>query len=89
MVVDSNNNKLNPDPNLDPNPAAILEDPILEDPTLEDPTLEWATLTLEDADSLVVRASVTVWEFTQILTTLLDLSNVMAMAELFANSVME
>ena len=73
--MDSNNNKLNPDPN----PAAILEDP----------TLEGATLTLEDANSQVVRGSVTLWESTQILTTLLDLSNAMAMAELFANNVME
>ena len=72
--MDSNNNKLNPDPN----PAAILEDP----------TLEGATLTLEDADSQVVRGSVTQGEFTQIPTTLLDLSNAMAMAELFANNVM-
>ena len=39
---------------IDPNLAAILEDP-----TLEDPTLEGATLTLEDADSQVVRGSVT------------------------------
>ena len=73
--MDSNNNKLNPDPNL----VAILEDP----------TLEVATLTLEDADSQVVRGSVTLWESTQILITLLDLSNAMAMAELFANNVME
>ena len=73
--MDSNNNKLNPDPN----PAAILEDP----------TLEGATLTLEDANSQVVRGSETLGEFTQILTTLLDLSNAMAMAELFANNVME
>ena len=73
--MDSNNNKLNPDPN----PAAILEDP----------TLEGATLTLEDANSQVVRGSVTLWESTQILTTLLDSSNAMEMAELFANNVME
>ena len=73
--MDSNNNKLNPDPN----PAAILEDP----------TLEGATLTLEDANSQVVRGSVTLWESTQILITLLDLSNAMAMAELFVNNVME
>ena len=73
------NNKLNPDPKIDPNPAAILEDP----------TLEGATLTLEDADSQAVRGSVTLGESTQILTTLLDLSNAMAMAELFANNVME
>ena len=66
------NNKLNPDPKIDPNPAAILEDP-----------------TLEDADSQAVRGSVTLGESTQILTTLLDLSNAMAMAELFANNVME
>ena len=72
--MDSNNNKLNPDPNLDPNPAAILEDP---------------TLTLEDANSQAVRGSVTLGESTQTLTTLLDLSNAMAMAELFANNVME
>ena len=77
--MDSNNNKLNPDPNLDPNPAAISEDPILE----------VATLTLENADSQVVREFVTLWESTQILTTLLDLSNAMAMAELFVNNVME
>ena len=77
--MDSNNNKLNPDPNLDPNPVAILEDP----------TLEGATLTLEDADSQVVRGCVTQGEFTQIPTTLLDLSNAMAMAELFVNNVME
>ena len=77
--MDSNNNKLNPDPNLDPNPVAILEDP----------TLEGATLTLEDADSQVVRGSETPGESTQILTTLLDLSNAMAMVELFVNNVME
>ena len=73
--MDSNNNKLNPDPNL----VAILEDP----------TLEVATLTLEDADSQVVRGSVTPGEFTQIPTTLLDLSNAMAMAMPFPNNVME
>ena len=78
-------NNLNSDPNL----LAILEDPTLGDPIWEDPTLEGATLTLEDADSQVVRGSVTLCESTQILTTLLDLSNAMAMAELFGNSVME
>ena len=72
--MDSDNNKLNLDPNLDPNQAA---------------TLEGATLTLENADSQVVREFVTLWESTQILTTLLDLSNAMAMAELFVNNVME
>ena len=77
--MDSNNNKLNLDPNLDPNPAGILEDP----------TLEVATLTLEDADSQVVRGSETPGESTLILTTLLDSSNAMEMAELFANNVME
>ena len=87
--MDSNNNKLNPDPKIDPNPVEILEDPTLEDPTLEDPTLEGATLTLEDANSQVVRGYVILGESTQILTTLLDLSNAMAMAELFANNVME
>ena len=70
---------MDPDPKIDPNPVAILEDP----------TLEGATLTLEDADSQVVRGSVTLGESTQILTTLLDLSNAMEMAELFANNVME
>ena len=52
---------MDPDPKIDPNPVAILEDPTLEDPVaiLEDPTLEGATLTLEDADSQVVRGSVT------------------------------
>ena len=70
---------MDPDPKIDPNPVAILEDP----------TLEGATLTLEDADSQVVRGSVTLWESTQILTTHLDLSNVMEMAELFVNNVME
>ena len=82
--MDSNNNKLNPDPKIDPNPVAILEDPILEDRTLE-----VATLTLEYANSRAVRGSVILGESTQILTTLLDLSNAMAMAELFANNVME
>ena len=77
--MDSNNNKLNPDPKIDPNPVAILEDP----------TLEGATLTLEDADSQVVRGSVTQEEFTQIPTILLDLSNAMEMAKLFPNNVME
>ena len=82
--MDSNNNKLNPDPKIDPNPVEILEDP-----TLEDPTLEVATLTLEYANSQAVRGSVILGESTQIPTTLLDLSNAMAMAELFANNVME
>ena len=46
--------KLNPDPNPDPNLAAILEDPTLEGATL---TLE--DQEMEDADSQVVRGSVT------------------------------
>ena len=52
LVVETD--KLNPDPNPDPNLAAILEDPTLEGATL---TLE--DQEMEDADSQVVRVSVT------------------------------